>query len=369
MKIAVLTYNLGMNYGGILQSYALIETLKNLGYEPELLYIKTKYKYNWKGLIKKHLLSNFLNRYNNLKYEDKIYKNTFYFIDKYINPKTKPLETNSDFINITKNHYDAYIVGSDQVWRAKMFKYINYAFFGFVKSDEPIFLSYAASFGVDTWEYTEEETLKYKKQIQRFSGVSVREDSGVNLCKKYFDVEANHVIDPTMLLSINEYKQLIQNENEPKHKGKFLNYILDENTEKTELINMISKEINKKSFKINAKFQNSKNIEEMVYPTVTSWLKGFEDAQYVITDSFHGCVFSIIFNKPFIVYGNKQRGMARFNSLLKMFELEDRLILSKNDISVELINKTIDWNVVNKKLTLLKKRALDYLTYNLNKRK
>lgn len=366
MKIAILTYNLGMNYGGILQAYAMLETLKRLDHQPKLLYIKSKYKHNWKGLIRKYVLSSFTSRYNNLKYEEEIYQNTFKFIEKYINPKTSPLEKYEDFLDITKKNYDAYIVGSDQVWRAKLYKYIDYAFFDFVKSEKPIFLSYAPSFGVDTWDYTKEETLKYKQQIQRFSGVSVREDSGVELCKKYFEKEAIHVLDPTMLLTASDYRKLIKSENEPKHDGELLNYILDESNEKKELIDMVSKELHTKPFKINAISYNSKNIEDMVYPTVTSWIKGFDDAKYVVTDSFHGCAFAILFNKPFIVYGNAQRGMARFKSLLNMFDLEDRLVYSINEISDSKIQKNIDWDRVNIKLDKYRNISKNYIIEALN---
>lgn len=365
MKIAVLTYNLGQNYGGILQAYALMETLKKLKHEPELLYIKTKYQQNWKGLIKKYLLSYFTPKYNNSVYEKEIFQNTFKFIDIYINPKTLPLYKNKDFENITKNNYEAYIVGSDQVWRARMFNYIDYAFFGFVKSDKPIFLSYAASFGIDRWEYTEEETQKYKKQIQRFSGVSVREESGLKLCKKYFEKDAIHVLDPTMLLNADDYRSLILKENEPPHDGELLNYILDDSVDKTELVNMVSKELDIKSFKINAKEKNSKKIDDMIYPTVTSWLKGFDDAKFVITDSFHGCVFSIIFNKPFLVYGNEKRGMARFESLLKMFGLEDRLVLRKDDVNIKKIRNIIIWKDINILLDKYKNLSVNFLIDNL----
>ena len=364
MKIAVLTYNLGLNYGGILQSYALIEKLKRLKHEPELLFIKTSYKPSWKGLIKKAILSIFSRKYKNL-YDGRIYRNTFYFVDKYINPKTKPLENEDDFSNIEKNNYDAYVVGSDQVWRARMFRHIERAFFGFVKSDEPIFLSYAPSFGVESWDYTEEETKKYQKQIQRFSGVSVREDSGVTLCKTYLNKDAVHVLDPTMLLNAEDYRQLITAENEPKHSGGLLTYILDETIEKKESIDMILEELNISPFKINAKEYLADNIEDMTYPTVTSWLKGFDDAQYVITDSFHGCVFAILFNRPFIVYGNKNRGMARFKSLLKMLGLEDRLVVNKSDLTIEKINDPINWSSVNEILEKHRLRSETYITDTL----
>nr|WP_289849106.1 polysaccharide pyruvyl transferase family protein [Paraglaciecola arctica] len=353
-----------MNYGGILQSYALMETLKKLDHEPELLYIKTKYQPSWKGVVKKSLLSVFSRKYKNL-YDGRVYKNTFHFVDKYIHPKTHPLENADDFSNIEKNNYDAYVVGSDQVWRARMFRHIDRAFFGFVKSDKPILLSYAPSFGVESWDYTEEETVKYQKQIQRFSGVSVREDSGVELCKTHLNKDAVHVLDPTMLLSADDYRQLIIAANEPNHSGGLLTYILDETIEKLSSVDMILDELKISSFKINAKAHLAENIDDMVYPTVTSWLKGFDDAQYVITDSFHGCVFAILFNKPFIAYGNKNRGMARFKSLLKMFGLEDRLVVQKSDLTKVKINEKIDWKSVNDKLKVHRSRSQNFLIETL----
>jgi hypothetical protein len=288
----------------------------------------------------------------------------FDFINKFIKT-TKPLQSYQDFLNIVKNEYDVYLVGSDQVWRARVFKYIDYAFLDFVKNDKPIFLSYAASFGVDTWEFTQEETVRFQEQIQKFSAVSVREDTGVDLCKKYFHKKAVHVLDPTMLLDVKDYTRLISTANELKHNGDLLTYILDEADEKLNLIKLMSEKLGMKTFKINPKSRKSKVLEDMVYPTITSWLKGFEQAKYVITDSFHGCVFAIIFNKPFLVYGNRERGMARFNSLLKIFGLEDRLILNVKDVEVNMV-KSIDWEKVNKILEDQKKVSISYLKDTLN---
>ena len=101
-------------------------------------------------------------------------------------------------------------------------------------------------------------------------------------------------------------------------------------------------------------------IEDCVFPTVTSWIKAYIDAEMVITDSFHGCVFSIIFNKPFWVIGNRSRGMARFNSLLEMFGLENRLITPDNLPSD--FKAPINWDEVNQKRKHLQKYSMDFLT-------
>lgn len=367
MKIAVLTYNFNNNYGGMLQAYAMLETLKRLNHDPELLFVQTinlkiSKKNKTKNFLKKHIFCHLTDRWPRIKYVKEIEKNTRYFIEKYITPKTQPIHKKEHFSKVTNNDYDAYLVGSDQIWRARVYRYIDYAFFGFVKSDKPVFLSYAASFGVDTWDYTEEETLKYKKQLQRFNGVAVREDSGVALCKEYFDKDAIHVLDPTMLLDPEDYRRIAKQENEPNHQGELLTYVLDMNDEKQSVIDMIAKEYDFKSFKVNVKpKEDMKTVADMTYPTVTSWLKGFDNAEYIITDSFHGCAFAILFNKPFIAYGNKARGMARFSSLLKMFSLEDRLVVSLSEVSIAKIKAEIDWASVNLKLQEYRRISQGYL--------
>tara|TARA_R110001583_G_scaffold26095_1_gene94221 strand:+ start:6012 stop:7133 length:1122 start_codon:yes stop_codon:yes gene_type:complete len=373
MKIAVLTYNFNNNYGGMLQAYAMLKTLKKLGHEPELLLVPSinlSKKARLKKFIKKHFLSYLSSRWRDNSQKTIIEKNTKYFIEKYITPKTNPISTKQHFSKITKNNYNAYLVGSDQVWRAKVYRYIDYAFFGFVKSDEPILMSYAASFGVDTWDFNEEQTSRFKKQIQRFKGVAVREDSGVALCKEYFNTDAVHVLDPTMLLDPDDYREIIEQENEPNHSGSLLTYILDLNEDKQSIIDRASKELDFKPFKVNLKPKEEMNtLEDMVYPTVTAWLKGFDNAEYVITDSFHGCAFAILFNKPFIAYGNKARGMARFNSLLKMFGLQDRLVASKEEASIEKIKEIIDWNSVNSKLLEYRNISQNFLVETLKSKK
>ena len=373
MKIAVLTNPFNNNYGGMLQAYAMMTYLTKIGHSPELLFVQSdsnSLKSVIKNLLKKYILSYISNKWKCSRSIVKIEKNTHYFVDRYINPKTNPLYTYSDFKKITENNYDAYLVGSDQVWRPGMNQYIDYAFFGFVESDHPIFLSYAPSFGVDTWDYTTEETVKYKKEIQRFKGVSVREDTGIELCKEYFSKDATHVLDPTLMIEVDDYRKLIKQENDNKHDGELLCYILDKNDEKQLLVDRISKELNIKPFIVNVEFNNCNSeseLEKRIYPTVTSWLKGFDDAEYIVTDSFHGCIFAILFNKPFVVYGNKKRGMARFNSLLKLFGLEDRLVHSINEISYNKIHEEIDWDRVNMKIDEYRNISNSFIIETLKK--
>jgi exopolysaccharide biosynthesis predicted pyruvyltransferase EpsI len=97
---------------------------------------------------------------------------------------------------------------------------------------------------------------------------------------------------------------------------------------------------------------------------VEEWIRGFMDAEFVVTDSFHGTVFSIIFNKPFISIANESRGTTRFTSLLKMFNLENRLIFSPEELNLDKV-KEIDWGNVNEILEQDKERAIFFLKRNL----
>ena len=104
-------------------------------------------------------------------------------------------------------------------------------------------------------------------------------------------------------------------------------------------------------------------LEDCVFPSVTAWLRAFMDADMVITDSFHGCVFSIIFNKPFWVIGNEGRGMVCFESLLSLYDLQDRLI--KNNIVPIDVKIPIDWSRVNAIKNEWQQRSMNFLKYNL----
>ena len=111
------------------------------------------------------------------------------------------------------------------------------------------------------------------------------------------------------------------------------------------IIEEVAKSLDLMPFKVMPKYQVNKKtikqIDDCVFPPVTQWLRAFIDAEFVVCDSFHGAVFSIIFNKPFIVIGNKERGLARFSSLLKTYELEDRIITDKENNLVVNVNLTV----------------------------
>jgi hypothetical protein len=262
------------------------------------------------------------------------------------------------------------VVGSDQVWRPRYSPCITNYFFDFLSPQDKVKrIAYAASFGVDEWEFSEEETSKCKDLLKLFDSISVREASGTHLCSKYLNRDdALHVLDPTMLLEKEDYISIVEREKEPKSSGALFCYILDESSEKKQIIESIVSQINTIPFtqmpKCKITYENLRDrLEDCVYPSVTAWLRAFIDAEMVITDSFHGCVFSIIFNKPFWVIGNKERGFARFDSLLSIFGLQNRLI-SSGALPVDTY-ATINWSRVNAIKKEWQQKSMNFLKNNL----
>ena len=292
-------------------------------------------------------------------YANKNWRWTMQYLQPFIDSNINYVNV-KDYNKLAEEDFDAILAGSDQIWRPSYVKPIEKGFLNFAKDWKNIKrLSYAASFGTDEWEYSPEQAERCKQLILQFDGISVREDSGVELCKKYFGVDARHVLDPTMLLSKNDYIKIFMDSKTPKSKGTLLNYVLDETADKHNLVRLIANEFNLTTFRVNGKPEGGYPFHERVQPPMAKWIRGFYDAEFIVTDSFHACAFSIIFNKPFIVYGNKTRGYARFQSILSMFNLEDRLIYNFDDYNT--VSKYIDWDNVNSILKNKQKESSTFL--------
>ena len=264
--------------------------------------------------------------------------------------------------------FDAIIVGSDQVWRPKYaFPDIRSFFLDFLKNNQKTLrISYAASFGTDMQEYSEKEIRDCGNLIEKFDAVSVRESSALHLINNVFKWKCpaapQLVLDPTMLLEKDEYLKIVPYSTEIKKTKELFYYILDMTPDKKKLIDNICIDEELKKFTVFPKstLPNSK-VEDKVIPPVERWIQGFNKAAIIITDSFHGCVFSIIFNKPFIVYANEKRGIARFRSLLEMFNLEDRLITNSSEFNQAKLHSAIDWTKVNFIKEEKKEQSLTFL--------
>ncbi len=364
-KICILTQPLWHNYGCLLQAFALQKCLKTMNYD----------------VVTDEFPRRFLSPYQ--KCVDKVKRVVAYYVlgRKTVNPSPfyptesswqkicantskfvrKRIDT-VDFFNgslsPTKemlDRFDTFIIGSDQVWRESYGRVESY-FCDFLKQDDKKVFSYAASFGLSHWQFNEEKTTHLKELVKKFKAVSVREKDAVDLCKENLNIKAEWVLDPTLLLSKEDYISLFKDYETEKSEGNFMTYILDYSEEKENLINYIEDSKSLTAFSVMAN-------EGEEFPAVEKWLKGFYDAKFVLTDSFHGMVFSIVFEKPFLVVLNKQRGSSRFLSLLSALGLEDRLIENIDNVSSfnEILSKEIDYEIVRKRLSILVNKSKDFL--------
>lgn len=374
-KIAILTQPLGRNYGGILQNFALQRVLEKEKYsvvtvnridENPHSHIKRAVSY-CKQLFQKKILK----KKEIIGIDDAyIYQNLAHFIQSKLN-LTKPIEKTVDLHKHFKRHqYDTVIVGSDQTWRPKYSPNIYNYFLDFLSGNKTIRkIAYASSFGTSHWEFNQEETERCRTLVQEFDAISVREESGVELCRKFLHVNAEWVADPTLLLTKEEYLAVANTTELPARKGLF-SYILDENDQIVEQIEEIRGILGMEHFTNQPKWRRDEKVgqplEHLRYPRVEGWLKAFDEADFVVTNSFHGTVFSIIFNKPFVTLVNKERGAARFHSLLGEFGLSHRLI-NDDEVDIKLIiAQPIDFSYANQKLSEWRNISLSFLTTCLN---
>lgn len=373
MRIAILTQHLSTNYGGILQCYALQTVLERMGHQVQVL-AKPQYARSYYLIyplsVCKRLLQNCLlgKRLPVCKTpHELVVQHVDRFIRQYIHRLTR-----RNWTEALASRFDAIIVGSDQIWRPEyLWVYsLEDVFLDFARNLKLRRIAYAASFGVDKCPFTPEQLQKCIPLLKKFDAVSVRESSGVRICWENFGVEACQMIDPTLLLLADDYLDLIELGETLPSDGSLLVYLLDNrSSEKKAIINHIESAKTMRPFYVEFREDDPDiPVNERIQISVEQWLRGFNEAKMVVTDSFHGCVFSIIFQKPFIAIGNASRGMARFTSLLRMLGLEDRLIVSLEEFQSrkEELLRAIDYASVNAKLQICREKAMTFLKQNLS---
>ena len=382
MKIAILTLPLHTNYGGILQCYALQTELEGMGHQvtvlnrrwpgPNARLVARRFASIAKCIVKKYLLGQkdivlmnpWADDYNIHKpseAEKKRHTEIRRFIKENIH-LTKPLRSSDELREyVEANEVDCIVVGSDQVWRELYGPCIEDYFLGFLpEGDKRVKVTYAASFGTADSPISEDHLKNCIPLAKRFSSISVREQSGVEIMKDIFGLDAKLHLDPTLLLSAEQYKFPVKD----VEKGFLVSYILDETEDKIAISQEVSKALHLKNKKLRL---DATSQDDVVLPSIEEWLSSFANAKFVVTDSFHGCVFSIINHKPFIAIANKDRGLERFTSLLGTFGQMDRLIFDYQDFisKIALLLRSIDYTTVNNKLQEIKQESVDYLENHL----
>lgn len=363
MKIALLNLPFDNNYGGNLQRFALMQVLQDMGYDvthldvcftwydtriPGRFLLYTLAKRIARKILKDWNTGIYPERHNRQRFlDDNVSALPFY--NKYIK-HTKMITSYKDLCKY--NHFDAYIVGSDQVWRKKMTVCYPFSslFFDFLRDKNVKRIAYGCSFGTDENELTNDEIKELGSLYQLFDAASVREDSGLKLIDSYGwkSPEPRLVLDPTLLLDKERYVSIVNNGDTRPSDGNMFCYVLDNNDN---IERMISLEAQKRKLQ---PFKMSLNSGKMF--SIEQWLRSFMDSEYIVTDSFHGFVFSIIFNKPVRLLTNPFRGNERFESLKR--------VLNYNPD-----DENIDWNTINAIIKLKADESKNFLlTALINKK-
>ncbi len=372
-----ITHPLMTNYGGILQAYALQTILRVLGISNNIVHYKP-HCHAWAPMVRGFrsawkywapFIKNLFSKQRRLPdFQQYSFLHTCFFT-RFL--KLWKLDIHRRNL-LTIPQEDAFIVGSDQVWRGeytRSYETLPFYFLDFATQEQrQRSIAYAASFGTDEWEGTPEETAECARLLKDFKAVSVREHSGIRICRDVFGVEAVQMPDPTLLLEAADYSRVIRRWWTRRLPEPFMAvYLLDETEEKCALTQAVAGSANLYPQQLTAHGDAARAMDRIPL-SVPQWLRCMRDCECLLTDSFHGCVFAIIFNKPFICLGNEARGSARFDSLLGTFGLQERLLTNPTAGQVaECMRTPIDWERVNAIRHSEQQRAFDFLKQNLEK--
>lgn len=348
-KINLLTIHYSTSCGAIMQTYATCKVLEELGHEVTIINLQKK-------------------RGRTLKVFASVIKYFYFerFRRDYLPKRTKKMYV-PDISIIPKADY--YLVGSDQVWNPQLMgASLKYYFLSFVPDGIPR-ISYAPSFGLSNISPFLDANLldTIKRELNKFQSISVREDSGVRICKQLLEKDAIHVIDPTLLLS--DYSSLIGN---PKEKDEIACFFIGLKSNKgtiTSIIRLLKKELNSSVTYLEAtSLINGVNKYYFApFMSPIKWLKVMKRAKFILTSSFHGVAFALLFKKQFLVFNSNEQRIGRISSLLKILHLENRMVKDAEDLQRRktIIHEAIDYDSVYSILKEKQVESIDYLKQSL----
>lgn len=333
-----------------MQAYALQQALRQMDYEPVTLNIPFDRRSRLKRCIKSHIRAVKRISYDqSIRSERVVLQHTSRFVQQHIT-LSPPLRSDAQLRQYYREQpAHAYVVGSDQVWRQEFVPMLDDYFLGFIPDADSVRrIAYAASFGVEPIDIAPERTALYSELLSRFVAISVRESSAVPLLAQRFGASAQWVLDPTMLFTKEEYMDQLGLQEKPS--GELFAYMLTHTPHKEELARQIA-ESHHTTYQLFAPWRHwterGRGLEACILPPVERWLEGILNAQCVVTDSFHGVAFSLIFGKPFVAIVNNHGGCSRFDTLIKLFDLErhqegaHELVSSPKHYDVEAVAQTL----------------------------
>ena len=352
-KIGIITMHRVLNYGSVLQTFALFQKIKNLGYQCEVIDYQYPNEYHRSSNRNNTLLERglfFLLRIIFfILYRGRKQKRRFReFMDK--NLQLSKYYANQEEIYNNPPQYDIYLTGSDQVWNPKCMKGDPVFFCDFVHDGMKV--SYASSFSLSC--VSSEYFNLYKKYLSDYSHIGIRESSGIALVRSLINKEAKVVCDPTLLLTKREYSRLAEHSeikiNRPYILVYALSYAFNPYPALNEVVDNISKQL-----QLQVVYLHVNSIENYhIGHSITSagpneFVRLFMDASFIVTSSFHGTAFALNFENPFYaIIPNEKTEDSRIYSLLKQVGAEDRAIISSQKIKTDLLVKMNYLSIIDK---------------------
>jgi UDP-N-acetylenolpyruvoylglucosamine reductase len=330
-KINLLTIHWGNSYGAILQTYASVKLIEEIGCEVTLIDLVHPKVHKNKDFIKLWWITNY-----------RFHK----FLKENISSKTKQMyRIKPDFIPLA----DCTIIGSDQVWNKDITTILSLNYFLDFARNKRIALS--SSFGKHFWDESEEYTALVNNELKQFSAISVREASGVDICKNVFNKEAVHLIDPT--LAYGYFNNFVNRNILKKY---ILVFLMIETPETDQISSYVSN-------KLSLKICQPGRITLRLFGGPCDWLRRMSAASFVITSSFHGLAFALLFKKNFIVLCADEHKFCRLSSLLNHFGLSNRYVKSYEDLKSrpEILFENINYTKVDEILSFEQDKAREFL--------
>lgn len=343
-EVAIIGYWFATNYGGVASYYSLYKSVQELGYKP--FFVENPYyKVDKEG-------------------EDVFSKNFF---------RKEGLAISNGYDNDNlyqlNNLSNIFLLGSDQVLTTSSIKSFGKLFLMDFAQDDKKRIAYSSSCGGDN--LNDEKSVSYaREQLTKFSAISVREYSAVDLMRDKFGLKTEVLIDPIFFTTAKDYIALGKKSGECINGKYFLSYVLDPTEDKRKCIERISSylSLSPKVILDGRKYTHVGNAQRINMPEAVlpeldlyQWLYYYSNASYIFTDSFHGAVMALILNKPCVIYINKGRGYPRFATLRQMFGLGSKLIEKSDDLNKEKIDFRLDYSEINRKIASVVNQGKEWL--------
>lgn len=386
-KIGILNCSHIVNFGSVLQSYAVEKVVRDLtgrnvvsirykqkkgllylrNYLP-LLLEKELVAFKWRG-VKRKLYLKFINK--NLGNQCRIREKHFtIFVNKHFNLSN--IYIGRKHLIDSTNEYSVFILGSDQVWHPINFG-SHYYTMEWIPNDVPK-ITYAASFGVGSIPNRQKKTTK--KYLKRIQDISVREERGAELVRELTGKEVPVVVDPTLLLDKKDWDAV--SNKIPDSNDFIFCYFLGNNKKARDFAAELSQKTGLKIISILFMDEINKmdfgfGDEQLFEIGPGEFISYIKNATYIVTDSFHGTIFSLIYHKKFITFdrfsdNGTESTNSRMDTLFEKLKLQNQRGGSGNDLE-KVIDNTIDYDTVDKRCQELKNESIDYLKKALESNK